>query len=256
MIIWGTKIVRKRLGYVADFCPIDREPTAFRLTRVGEASHLYYLSIGSGKLIGHEICCEVCGVTIEAELDRYASISKRPTELLELLGQTFPNLTEVYRERLELEQRMGSGELTSIERRDLIREPFMLLNSLLEARGSETSFDWQSGMGCLALFVVPALLYGLLSTVAPTLQATGMIVLVVAGLMLVWSLYLVFTEVGRYMRREIYPRLASALVPLDPDLGELKETLGYLRDVGLVIAKSKAQPILELIGEGRAGSGK
>jgi len=39
-IVWGKKIVYRKLGFVADFCPICRGPRAFELKRVGSASHL------------------------------------------------------------------------------------------------------------------------------------------------------------------------------------------------------------------------
>lgn len=42
MIIWGTKVKRRRVGYVADYCAVCHEPRLFELIRVGIAGHLYF----------------------------------------------------------------------------------------------------------------------------------------------------------------------------------------------------------------------
>jgi len=56
-IIWGRKQVEKRLGYVADFCPICRDINPFLVSSVGVAEHIYYLPIGKGELISHIAEC-------------------------------------------------------------------------------------------------------------------------------------------------------------------------------------------------------
>ena len=53
-IVWGKKVVDRKLGHVAGFCPMCREPKTFLPRRVGAAGHVYCLSTGEGGLIGHE----------------------------------------------------------------------------------------------------------------------------------------------------------------------------------------------------------
>ena len=53
-IIWGTKIVERKLGYVADFCSICRGARPFTVFKVVQVGHLYYLYIPfiGGKQVG------------------------------------------------------------------------------------------------------------------------------------------------------------------------------------------------------------
>ena len=64
-VVWGTKIKRKKVGRVADFCPMCRGLSVFELRRVGEASHVYYISFGQGTLLGYDITCETCATPAE-----------------------------------------------------------------------------------------------------------------------------------------------------------------------------------------------
>ena len=106
-IVWGKKRIERKQGMVADFCPICREVRAFTLIRVGLADHIYYVSFGQGKLAGHIIRCDTCGVALRADPTRFATAEKDPRiELETLIRQTFPRLRETYAERLALEQRI------------------------------------------------------------------------------------------------------------------------------------------------------
>jgi hypothetical protein len=84
-IVWGSRRTERILGYVADFCPVCREARAFRLVRVGLASHVYYISFGAGRHVGHVIRCEECGSSFDTDATRYATFEKqRPVHLPEL----------------------------------------------------------------------------------------------------------------------------------------------------------------------------
>ena len=117
MIIWGTRIKRRRLGRAADFCPICRELRAHRIRRIGLVTHVYYLSIGAGSLVAHEAECEACGATREVDGDQFEAISRRRgAGLDELITETYPGLRDEYAQRLAIEERVASNELTPEER--------------------------------------------------------------------------------------------------------------------------------------------
>ena len=157
-IVWGTKRVERKLGMVADFCPICREVRAFQLIRVGLASHVYYVSFGEGKLAGHVIRCHECGVRLKADHARYATTEKDSRVDLEVLVRdTFPKLREVCAARLEMETRIRQTpfSLSADERKYFLMEPFALLNPVVEQRfANSTEMDRQSGLGCLGTVVV------------------------------------------------------------------------------------------------------
>src|SRR6516162_3646749 len=130
-IIWGKKKTERFQGAVADFCPICRDLRAFHLIRIGLTGHIYKISFMQGELVGHMIECMDCGMRLNTEIMRYASIYEKPVKDLEVLIQiTFPAAREVYAERLKLEvERVRSSvNATSEQRAALILEPFELLN--------------------------------------------------------------------------------------------------------------------------------
>lgn len=110
LIIWGKKRTVRRVGSVADFCPSCRGVQRFRVSRIGLVSHVYYLSLGAGDLVGHIAECQVCGYIKETEPTIYREMRRNATEdLAELVRATYPDLPDVYEERLRLEQKLRSG---------------------------------------------------------------------------------------------------------------------------------------------------
>jgi len=125
VVVWGTKIRRKKLGWVADYCPICHEFRPFAIHRVGEARHIYYVAFGQGKLLGHEIRCESCGITLDAELQEYRTISRDALGSAdELAEETTPDLKERYAERLEAERSARSPGGKPDLRIQFLLEPF------------------------------------------------------------------------------------------------------------------------------------
>ncbi len=143
MIIWGKKIVRNHLGYAADFCPVCACARPFALSRLGVAGHLYYIAVGEGDLAGYERACMVCTVALKAEPTQYAEVATRPTEIRDLIKQTFPNLAQAYRGRLMQEQaiKLDPTMLDAADRQSLLMEPFMLLSVKVSERFENTPFS-------------------------------------------------------------------------------------------------------------------
>ena len=73
-IVWGRKLVYRKLGHVADFCPICRKPRPFALQRIGSAGHVYYVSVSQGELVGFERTCLKCHTVYNAEPTHYAKV--------------------------------------------------------------------------------------------------------------------------------------------------------------------------------------
>jgi hypothetical protein len=162
MIVHGTKIVVRRIGHVADFCPMCRELRVFRLSRVGLASHLYFLSFGEGKLVAHTLECLTCGVSFETDPLRYTTPQKHANADVEaMIQRTIPDLRSLYGERLklEIEIRKSPRAIPPEKRMEMILEPFRLLSPTVEKRfEASTQMDKESGIGCLATFIVPVLI--------------------------------------------------------------------------------------------------
>lgn len=112
-IYWGKKVVHRKLGYVADFCPLCRSPQPFLVTRVGLAGHIYGITSGDGELRGYHRTCQECGTALQVSdpTSAYASISQSLAPIAELTQHTFPNLTSVRGDRLALEEQVRSTPL-------------------------------------------------------------------------------------------------------------------------------------------------
>lgn len=239
-IFWGRKLVYRKQGYVADFCPICREPRAFQLKRVGSASHVYNISFGEGQLVGYERTCQTCRTSMKAEPSTYASVAKTCAALPELQAQTFPNLPTVLRVRLALEDQVRNApeSLTPEDRRALILNPFLVLSPKVERRFSVTRFDAKAGLSILAAIALMILGPILVIAVAPEAKDASDIsiplFIALAVALVVWQ---VIAGGRRYMLREIVPVLARTLAPLSPTRAEIDAALQELRQAKHKIAR-------------------
>lgn len=244
-IFWGTKTVYRKLGYVADFCPICRSQQAFVLRRIGSAGHLYFISLGQGKLIGHDITCQNCHTTFEADPTLYSTVAEqRPFSLAQLARQTFPNYSSVYAERLEMEQaiRFNPLDLNAPERHYLLREPFLLLSPQLEQRTSFLRLDWPNALTLLALVFVPILLLQLLEQLhVPEAVTTWLLLGSIGSILITWHH---FTNSARFVQRHLLPQLARTLLPLRPSQREITAVLHELNKQGFRIGKKVKAPAL------------
>lgn len=240
-IVWGRKLVYRKVGHVADFCPICRVPRPFELKRVGSAGHIYYVSAGEGQLVGFERQCQECKTSLRADPAHYASVSKTKAPLFQLISLTFPNLTQVLRERLELEDRVRrQPELLSPEERHaLIRNPFLLLSPKVEKRFAATHIDKEIGLsiaGAIGLLIIGP---GMVRAVVPDQAELSVLLFIVLGLALVsWQ---IIASGGRFMRREVIPVLAASLRPLRPTEPEIRSVLSELKQLRHKMA-SKLKP--------------
>jgi hypothetical protein len=228
-IVWGKKHVYRKVGYVADFCPMCRSIKGFLLRRVGLAGHIYYISLSDGALIGHQRTCEDCKTIFNANADKYASVSKKAASLDDLQRQTYPTLKLVIAERLALEEKVKNtpASLSTSERRELIYAPFLLLSPKIEKQYASIQVDKEIGFslaGVIIFFmIVPEIVQENFSNHADeSLLIFGAISLI----LLIWQF---MTAGRRFMRRQIIPVLSKAISPLHPTQAEIDSILGDMR---------------------------
>ena len=234
-IVWGTKIKKKRLGYVADCCPVCNDVRRFSLRRIGAADHLYYISFGQGRLVGHEVTCCDCGTRLEADADRYQAVeSSADTSLDALVSTTHPSVPTIVGERLALLERAREGQ-DDEARAELLREPFLLLNSLIEEQMRERKLGKKGRWTCWSTVAMLIVLVIIGANGGP--RWAGFAVAGLFGLGFFASLGFMATHMGSFVRREVYPRLARALEPLRPSVDELDQVTQNLKSLGLRIGK-------------------
>ncbi len=254
MIVWGTKEVKKNLGFVAEFCPICREIEQFKVTRLCHANHIYFISLGSGQIVGFPSRCQSCGLTLNLDAVSYPELSKRGYPNIQAaIRESHPDILDKYAVRLELEEKIKRKQVLSTEERTtLLNEPFQLYANFIEARYSKgTPLDRESGLGCLATILVPAsLLFLPLFLLNDALMENVFIPAAWVGgsICLSLSFYFFITVHKRYIKREVLPMLAKSLKSLNPTPSELEEIISRYKTAGLKLGKTlKAQQILDEI---------
>lgn len=231
-IVWGRKIVRRKLGYVADFCPICRKPATFELQRVGSAGHIYYISAGQGALVGFEKQCTKCHTSLNAEPTHYTSVADKKLAFPALVAQTFPKLHEALKARLDLEEqiRLAPATISPEDRHALIRHPFLLLSPKVEQRYAATHLDLEIVLAFVGAIFLMIIGVAVAKKVALDYEGPALLVFIVIGIVMVgWQLAL---SGRRYMRKHIIPVLAGSLKPLKPTSRELQTTIDELKRLG------------------------
>lgn len=128
MIVWGKKIVRKRRGLSAEFCPVCRDVRVFEAVERWLVPHVYFIPAGRRTFLGGELCCESCGAVlwVETEVVRRAERARSP-DIVGMARRTSALGESGLAERLALEGRVRAGRLSVDERRSLLRESFAAL---------------------------------------------------------------------------------------------------------------------------------
>ena len=229
-IVWGRKITREALGYVADFCPVCRAQQTFELVAVRSTNHIYYIGLGTGQLLGYERQCCDCGTPFKANPAAYASVLQNRLPLDEVKRQTFPKLDEATRSELALMERIRSGHerLSSSERHALIKTTFVFVSSRVERHFARPRIDKGVGVA-LAAAAVALMIVGPLveKFVFPDPPGT------VFGASLLFGIGIVIWQViesgPRFIKGEIVPVLARSLSPIQPTADEIERVLAELK---------------------------
>ncbi len=229
LIIWGKKYSYKQLGYVADFCPICREPRGFRMRGVSLVPHLWYIPTGFGEFVGNERRCLDCGVDFNGDPARYASMSKKSGSFGQLKKLTYPSFDEAQRGRLDLEKaiRENPASIGARDRQLLIRQPLELLSPRVESRMRKMHMDRDVGLTFVAAWMLVWAGMALASRFLPdSIDVVTLTLLAMAAVAVIVQLALVNR---RYMRRDIAPLLVRCLAPLKPGRREIEAAVADMK---------------------------
>ena len=211
-IVWGTKVVRKKIGRRAEFCRLCRRtsdrsgwwPSRASATSITSRS-------GVGRRIAIEETCEVCGLTVQGAFAGYPLVTgDRHADIETLIFDTNPEIRRGLADRLSFEARVRSNQLSPAEREDVLQDSFNVANLMLEGRPS-MAFDLASGLGCLGTIAASmAVAYVALDLLRTSVDTAEGATLAVGGVLAVVTLILLVTGGGRHARRTILPPLARA----------------------------------------------
>jgi hypothetical protein len=241
---FGSKRVDESKGYVADFCPICRQPQRFQFFEASIKKTFNGVTYGRGKFLGRFIQCQECRWRCGVDSERYARMQREPglsTEVL--IEQTFPNLRIVLRERLALEEKVqrSPGSLSRAERATLLMEPFEVLSPMADERSqsASTTMDKTSSLGCLGTAViVGGLFFFSALCLRGRTQDKGLIATLIAGIIgVAYCLWLMHWGTRRFISDTLVQLVVRALKPLHPTREELMACLQECHARGYILAK-------------------
>jgi hypothetical protein len=264
-IVHGTKIARRRRGYVADFCPLCCDIRPFHVRTIRQHNHVYWLAYGDGVIVGHERACVSCGTTVFLDSLPYPALARRSGQDIEaLIAETFPRVREAYAPRLDLEGRVASNTLTPDERLSLIAEPLIAAEYGVLLRGKSMHLDIRTTTALLSAMIAVALVIYVFATGpsrAERIANPGWTVREIGSLALLGFTILMLVvaalgDVRRFVSQHIVPRVARALAPLSPTEAELATVLAALRQGGLRVARyTRPHTLASAIEEAQATGG-
>ena len=227
IIVWGRKVIRRKAGYVADFCPCCRGLRIFTLYVHRSVAHIQHIPLGFGDEVGFSRVCHVCRAPYGARDTTYAKVSRRPLPLQELKQTTYPSLDNDSQERLALEENVRAGrvKLSRADRFAWVKAPFMYLSPRVE-RGS-MHMDKELAITLASCIVLYAFVGYVSRNYFPGLAVKiNLIALVALTAVTVWQLR---QSGSRFMRRQIIPALARSLKPLQPTQEEIEAVIAEIR---------------------------
>jgi hypothetical protein len=236
----GKKTVRKLLGFVADFCGIDRSCQPFSVFSVAIASHVYGVAINSGEVVGYEIVCRRCLNCIPLRSLPYVQLSETEYSVGDLIPLTFPDIHDAYSDRLQIEEilKQNSLNLSEAEREFLIREPFELLDYDAVKIKKDLYIDKTRGIVCGSIVGGVIISFAIAVNMQEPYTKIGS--WTAAGLLFTGIIYLLFlsaTGPKKAFRKKILPSLIKALSPLAPSKEELQATLQKSKSMGGIISR-------------------
>jgi MFS family permease len=243
-IVWGHRVGRRAAGHAAMFCPVCRRPEHFRVSEVVRSAHLYWIRIERGERVAEELECRSCGVVLGFAPGTVAAQPHADADVLALAARTGPMSEEAMLSRVSVEDRLHGGEVSPLERENLLREAILALDymhGLKSERGSQTSLSAVIQLLFIAGLVASALLwftYADRVLRSPSLLMWCVGVTAATVLLGAVVVYRGLTDRRRAADRYILRYLARALAPLAPTPPELEHMLHECRacDVALAAA--------------------
>lgn len=113
LIVWGRRQREKRLGFVADYCPICRKVEASSVFEKRLAFHVWFIPTERGRVIGHTQICSGCQTESKAYPAQFTDFLPAQGESMEeLIERTNPAVREKHATRLGLAEKITASNET------------------------------------------------------------------------------------------------------------------------------------------------
>lgn len=176
---------------------------------------------------------------MDADPSQYRSIAQeRGIDLVDLAEMTHPNIDLKYSERFDLEDRISQGTLTAEERIAMLFEPFLILEPRVQKRCHDVNIDVQTGLlGAITIALIVTFVIAAFATTTGAGSIYSRLAWITAGVGFITVIFSMITDSRRFIRRKVFPTLATALHPLKPTSDELDSTIQRLQEARTKIGK-------------------
>jgi hypothetical protein len=243
LIIIGTRLSRKKLGYVADFCVFCRDIRKVRLDRLQMYKHIYYINYRPVEGPWNMQKCMECGGENAVEVVNFTKTLKRPdADIEEFIRETNPSIRKFYNERLLLEKEVELAplKLSQEVRELLIKEPFEVLAPQVEQTyHSGINIDWKIMLIMLIGTIFTIIMFCVTSSYEKTASHSDL--WIASWVIALLSFIAVIISMGFESRRRIKKKylglLVRALNPLKPKEEELHKITDFYKITRAIIGK-------------------
>lgn len=237
----------KRIGFVADYCPVCVDARRLVLFGHGTGERLFFVTINRRDDAHYEKCCTECGVELAADITHYSGTWKKNTGIEDLILRTQPDLRRKFEHELQIGSGLRSGKLVPDrqQKADCMLHVMECFNPMVQRRYANWStFDRYSSTGCLgtlALFVYFfSQGFGGGNDGSAWLKAAFITIAIGTVITLVIAAF----NPARYMRSRILPGLVKGIKVFNPTEDELRSLLQRAESLGLKIGrKVRLEPL-------------
>jgi hypothetical protein len=240
-IVWGRRAIRRKRGWVAEYCPQCAEARAFQFREHRMIEHLYFIPIGRGKLLGHSLRCVKCKIELDADPLAYPKrAKKRPATIEMLVDQTNPDLPVVMAQRLERQEAIRNGLADAKIRRTEMIELMTLMDAQLTRRFAHIHLDAMTVLGGLliaALGVAAGWVASLIYPPSPANEHHLFAILIIFAVCVIAVAILALGDVRRFYKRKIRSELLRAWAKWNSDAQDVEAVVKYAHATNMRLRK-------------------
>ena len=223
MIIWGTHLIRKRLGYVAEFCPTCRDARQCHVECDRVWHHLYFIPLIPGDLVNARVRCAECRTPLPPD----SVHAGEPTKLAhlpldELIQQTNPRLLDRVEAEVQRELDILEGRASHEERLQFFAEALCRADTRVP-RPAGTEVSSFAALSVLLMIVTCFILFLVGEANGWRTELSLTAIFGVAAVLLGLAIYEQVTHRRRKVRRKVGKEVVATLAPFDPTAVELRD---------------------------------
>lgn len=258
LVIFGYKLVHKRMGRAADFCPVCCELSPFDVCAVRQAFHVYWIPLWRKGTFAHDEVCDNCGFSRHINLSKYEAISRNPQAAAsELQAETNPDFRARWKERLDLEARIRNRRINPDERKAMLTEGWMAVAEY--AGPGQPRPRVNVGVGLWLLAALGFLIAMVIAASSGNLRnqlLIGRIFTACAVLSVLLAGYCLVREFVRFRSKNSYDLLAKCFERLAPTASEIEAIRSQVDPQATKqLAKLKSERIVKLIEQRKIRAG-